>query len=444
MRFSRKIRATSLWAVVGFGLVVGCGELDTGSGSSDFVDVPRVSAALRAAPELPLACQQGTDPFLTVLEREVGPGAELRVLAVSERPLTGLRVRVDGVSETLSVLHRPISQGPPYAVVFAGRAPGRTGRHAVRLVEEDAGRLQRACVRVAVTPLAAHQPRPAPAAAKGAAAGVWRIRRGWHAGWERAFSAWVAHLFRPLPGQPEPTGWKPLHRVLRRASRNLLHNRLGHAEDSDASEVKVHAWADCGDTPYQLRAYFAWKFGLPFRYRRCSRGNSLRGPRCPARRDNLTAEFDRMAHPVRRFNAFIRQGLAWWVHSGTLRTLPEDEGSDFYPIRLERGSIRPGTVYVDVAGHALVVTQWDERGLYAIDGHPDMSVTRRRFSEKHFRYIRGTRTGGFKAFRPLRLEQGRIVPVPNRSLRRFFSVEQYRFARRRDFYSQMHRLIDQS
>jgi len=359
----------------------------------------------------------------------VAPGAAFRVLAVSERPLGTVRAQAGGAA--LSILHRPLIQGRPYGVVYQGRAPERPGLHAVRLLD-DQGR-QRACAQVTVSAPAPGQAQSAPAT------GVWRIRRGWHDGWERIFSAWIAHLFRPLPGQPP--GWRPLHRVLRLSVRNLLHNRLGHAEDSYASRAKVHAWADCGDTPYQLRAYFAWKFGLPFRYSRCSRGSSLRGPRCPERRNNLTAEFDKIKNPVRRFNAFIRQGLAWWVHSGTLRTLPEDEGADFYPIKLDRGSIRPGTVFVDVSGHALMVTQWDHRGLYAIDGHPDMSVTRRRFSEKHFRYFRGTRTGGFKAFRPVRLDGTSVVPLGNRALSRFFSLEQYRFTRRRDFYRQMHQLI---
>jgi len=425
-------------AAMGVSLLFGtaCSETSRAGSATESMEVPRATASLQAAPPAPPSpCTQGTDPFLTVLERQVSPGASFRLLAVSEKPLDahrlrlGLGLRMPG--SPMTVLHRPLVTGPPHAVVFGGRAPTRPGRYALQLLDDH--RQQRACVHLTVVARTAHRPRTAPQS------GIWRIRREWHDGWERAFSAWIAHLFRPLPNQP--AGWRPLHRVLRLARRNLLHNRLGRAEDDYASRVKVHAWADCGDTPYQLRAYFAWKLGLPFRYRRCSRGSSTRGPRCPDRRDNLTAEFDRIGDPVRRFNAFIRQGMAWWVHSGTMRTLPEDEDADFYPVKLDRRSIRPGTVFVDVAGHVLMVTQWDHLGLYAIDGHPDLSVTRRRFSEKYFRYVRGTRTGGFKAFRPLRLDGDRVVPVPNHALRRFFSVEQYRFARRRDFYRQMNQLI---
>ncbi len=264
--------------------------------------------------------------------------------------------------------------------------------------------------------------------------GVWPIHRQWNDTYEHQFSAWVAHLFRPLPHGA--AGWRPLHQVLRRPERNLLHNSLGLGEDETSSGVYVRAVADCGDLPYQLRAYFAWKLGLPFRFQRCTRGSRANGPRCPAAIDNLTTRFDHLAHPVVRFNAFLREGIAWQVHSGTMRTLPGDQDSDFYPIALSRESIRPGTVFVDVAGHALMVTGWDDRGLRAVDGHPDKTVTTKRFTEAHFRYVPQIRTGGFKAFRPVVVRGGRIEAVPNRELHRF-TDEQYQYETRQAFYRQM-------
>ena len=389
---------------------------------------PKPSAAARAQPPAKRPCRQGEDPFLVVLERAVAPGASFRVVAVSEQALGGARL----VSERrpLAMVHR-LRAGPPYALQWKGVAPAIQGDHPIRLLNRSGDQV--ACTSLEVRSRRAILPRRAPTT------GIWPIRRSWSNAWERVFSAWIAYLFRPLPGQP--AGWRPLHQVLRKPVRNFLHNRLGLDEDDRRAPTRVVAIADCGDTPYQLRAYFAWKFHLPFRFRRCSRGSSLRGPRCPVVGDNTTARFDGRAHPVRRFNAFIRQGLAWLVHSGTTRTLPEDEASDFYPVALTRQSIRPGTISVDVAGHVFVVTQWDRDGLYAIDGHPDWSVTRRRFSPKHFHYHRGTRTGGFKAFRPLRLQHGKIVPLPNRALERFFSTEQYRFTSSRAFHRRMDRLI---
>ena len=38
---------------------------------------------------------------------------------------------------------------------------------------------------------------------------------------------------------------------------------------------------DCADLPYFLRAYFAFKMGLPFGYAKCTRGGGGDAPRCP-------------------------------------------------------------------------------------------------------------------------------------------------------------------
>ncbi len=441
--------AAAMMAVAGIGIGIGTIGTVTGctvtgctvTGCTDRDAAERRPAAAEPAPTAvtrpaapPAPCSNAADPHLLVVDRVVEPGKPLRVLVVSESPL-GDAVLLDESGRTPTRIGTPES-GPPYARIYRARAPETAGRPAYRLTHPD-GRVL-ACVQGRVAPQRP-EGRAAPARAHAPDSGIWRTTRRWSDTWERVFSAWIAHLFRPLPDQP--VAWWPLHQVLRDPVRNLLHNRLGLHEDDAAGAAQVVAVADCGDTPYQLRAYFAWKLGLPFRFRRCTRGTGLRGPLCPVDRDNRNPKFDHIAHPVRRFNAFIRRGLAWAVHSGTTRTLPEDEGSDFYPIALHRDSIRPGTIFVDVGGHVLVVSRWDEDGLYAIDGHPDYSVTRRRFEPEYFRYFLGTRTGGFKAFRPLREREGRLFPVPNEELQRFFSVEQYEFRSRRAFYRAMDRLL---
>jgi hypothetical protein len=59
----------------------------------------------------------------------------------------------------------------------------------------------------------------------------------------------------------------------------------------------------------------------------------------------------------------------------------------------------------------------------------------RRFSDRQFfRVHPGTRTGGFKAFRPLVVEHGAIRPVSNRSLGDRFSTEQYDHLRHGGFH----------
>ena len=258
---------------------------------------------------------------------------------------------------------------------------------------------------------------------------------------EQRFSEWIEHLFRPLPGSKN-RGWHVLHDVLRNPHRNSLYNHLGLSEDGDSGPHQIRAVADCGDTPYMLRAYFAWKHGLPFQYRRCTRGNARTGPKCLSYVDNRTEDFANIVDPVARFNAFINRSVAWQVHSGTLRTLPNDNGSDFYPIPLTRDAIRPGTVFVDTGGHVLVVSQLDDEGLFAIDGHPDKTVTRRRFSPKYFPYAKAVDTGGFKAFRPIRLINDRIESKSNRALGARFSVQQYAFKAPSRFFNFMALLIN--
>src|ERR1700760_3290699 len=71
--------------------------------------------------------------------------------------------------------------------------------------------------------------------------------------------------------------WNALHEVLRDQSRNMLFDYLGLGEDA----MKIVLRPDCADLPYFLRAYFAFKMGLPFGYSKCSRGGGGNAPRCP-------------------------------------------------------------------------------------------------------------------------------------------------------------------
>src|SRR5690606_2133503 len=100
--------------------------------------------------------------------------------------------------------------------------------------------------------------------------GVWPIERAWDAREEALYSAWVRELFHAPPG--EELAWSALHEVTTDAERNLLHDHLGWGEDAPPMKAGLYLKPDCADAPYFLRAYFAWKRGLPFGFRRCSRG----------------------------------------------------------------------------------------------------------------------------------------------------------------------------
>jgi hypothetical protein len=106
---------------------------------------------------------------------------------------------------------------------------------------------------------------------------------------------------------------------------------------------------------------------------------------------------------------YFRRTLAWGVHTGNGRTAFGDDATDWYPVALSRRGLRPGTIYADPYGHVFVLVElMDPEGaepgvLYAIDGQPDGSITRKRFWEGNFLWNPDPGLGGsgFKAARPI-------------------------------------------
>jgi hypothetical protein len=282
--------------------------------------------------------------------------------------------------------------------------------------------------------------------------GVWPIERTWDRTMENLYAAWIARLFLVEPGMS--AGWRPLHKALRDPQRNLLFNHLGMAEDDPDSTSSAVLTPDCGDAPYFLRAYFAWKMRLPFAAHLCRRGTPGEGPGCEGGMfTNLTPAFDDLPGPIERLNAFLAEGVARFVHSGTARTLPEEEATDFYPVGLSRASLRPGVIFVDPRGHILILTRWlpgTERRigtLFAVDGHPDQSISHKRFSPPNFFFSPTLRTGGFKAFRPLGYAEGRFCFATNEQLRAEapatqLSEEAFGFPDGAAFYAHLDRMLN--
>lgn len=261
--------------------------------------------------------------------------------------------------------------------------------------------------------------------------GVWPVTRAWDAAEEALYGAWVRALFHAPPG--EELAWSALHEVTTDAERNLLHDHLGWGEDSMPMKGGLHLKPDCADTPYFLRAYFAWKRGLPFGYRLCSRGGGGQAPSCGQARGVLgkpdVAPDKRLPGELGVVQRFFRRTLSWGVHTGNGRTALDDQGTDFYPLVLERRSLRPGTIYADPYGHIFVLAELvpPEDGrpgiLYAIDGQPDGSITRKRFWEGNFLWNPDPALGGsgFKGFRPHRVDvvdgRRRLVTATDAELR---------------------------
>lgn len=220
----------------------------------------------------------------------------------------------------------------------------------------------------------------------------WRITRtDWTESDERAFGAFVQAI-----GESECRTFdeclKGPHNIYR------------------ASDPKgMFFFADCADLPYALRAYFAWKNGLPFSYASgvaaVGRSNDLRY----SRYGNYV--YKRTDVVPRQEGAFpngrsVLNAINNAVSSAMFRFAPgttRGELFDFYPVEISREAIKPGTVIYDPNGHVAVVYKVEDDGrILFIDAHPDNSLTRGSYGK---RFVRASAPmgAGFKNWRPMRL-----------------------------------------
>lgn len=173
--------------------------------------------------------------------------------------------------------------------------------------------------------------------------------------------------------------------------------------------VNAGFFADCADLPYVLRAYFAWKNGLPFSYvsgvAAVGNSNDLRYSRYG---NYVYQRTDVLTHSEGRWpNAqYVLVNISNYISSAMYRFAPkprEGELFDFYPVKIAPGSIRPGTNIYDPNGHVAVVYDVDDEGrIRFIDSHPDNTLTRGNYGR---RFVRSSAPmgAGFKNWRPLKL-----------------------------------------
>lgn len=267
----------------------------------------------------------------------------------------------------------------------------------------------------------------------------------WDLATQAFFSAWVEHLFDAPP--EESLSFPSLEPVLRDPQRNFLYDYLKKGED-----LQFPAEPDCADLSYFLRAYFAWKLGLPVSYRACNRGSANRAPTCDA------AEIERsFVGKVASAAAFrqVSRRLMDRVTSGGGRTALRDDATDFYPVPLQREALWPGTVYADPYGHTLIIVKWIPQTkkrsglLLAVDAQPDNSVARKRFWEGNFLFAQTPGAGpGFKAYRvPVAgSANGGYAPLSNRDLTESAGLPPYASEQAdltpEDFYARMEKLIN--
>lgn len=174
-----------------------------------------------------------------------------------------------------------------------------------------------------------------------------------------------------------------------------------HASDTPG----VRFYSDCAQFPYVLRAYFAWKRGLPFSY---ESGVAVRGsggdPRYSPQGNVVTARTD--VHTGSTTGYKLLSELQRAISTASYRMHPDFDSPnppDFYSPQLSAKSIRPGTVIYDPNGHAAIVTRVESDGRIAfIDSHPDNTVTHEYYDLRFVRSIPGV-GAGFKDWRPVRL-----------------------------------------
>ena len=267
----------------------------------------------------------------------------------------------------------------------------------------------------------------------------------WDLATQALYAAWVEHLFDAPP--EVALSFPSLEPVLRDPGRNFLYDFLNKGEDA-----LFPAEPDCADLSYFLRAYFAWKLGLPVSYRACNRGSAKSAPRCDAAEiDHTFVGTSATAGAFRRVSRRIMDRAT----SGGGRTALGDDATDFYPLPLTREALWPGTVYADPYGHTLIIAKWlpqteTQSGLLlAVDAQPDNSVARKRFWEGNFLFAVTPAAGpGFKAYRTPVASNAKAgwAPPANSTLNNRSGLPPYALDQANlspeDFYARMEKLIN--
>jgi hypothetical protein len=428
------------------------------------------------APDPSAKCQD--DPGFALLASPAAPwkGMPLRVIFAAERKLTG-ELSLIAPDGKVAVASRDRHGGPPY-FWFAEVTTPAAGKWQAKLARDDPSG---ECASVTREIVVHRKQQPGPRAAKN----VWPVKNAWNRATENLYSAWIEKLFdAPLDEAPS---WKAMHEVLRDKSRNVLFNHLSLREDEKGLVIQP----DCADVPYFLRAYFAFKMGLPFGYTKCTRGSGDQPPKCtewwnvvnqephpvvamqqrqrqqPRKKTASSGFFGMFSEPVPTeptvlrlppkpqglvpgFGYYLRTTVANAVHSGNGRTAADDNNTDYYPIPLTEDALRPGSVYADPYGHVLVLVKRVPQsasgaGVFlAIDGQPDGTVARKRFWRGNFLFAQDPSLGsaGFKRFRPIiREKNGALRRLTNDDIARHadygdYSLDQSKMAIE-EFYDRM-------
>jgi hypothetical protein len=371
---------------------------------------------------------------LLVLPENPEPGEPFRILAAGGRNIHKAQIIINGPSGRIeSVKSKTGEDFPEWRIDDFAGSP--SGKYKASLIEANKVLCN---LEFNITQIAVAQP----------TGKLWKTLHEWDSGSEVIYSAWINALFQ---GCDEQASWSALHEVTRNKNQNFLNNYLSLGEDDPASKNSLIMQPDCADNPFFLRAYFAWKLGLPFGYHVCDRGSLSHPPRAGQWITNESST--NKTHPVEAFNTFLRK-IKDGVQSATARTALADENSDYYPVSLERGSLHPGIVFADPYGHTLILigqvpqTRKHPGLLLAVDAQPDGTVGIKRFWKGNFLFNTSGVIGepGFKAFRPISINRGALHLMGNKELTTSAGLVPFSLQQRKMesilFYHIMERIIN--
>jgi hypothetical protein len=207
----------------------------------------------------------------------------------------------------------------------------------------------------------------------------------------------------------DETGFAKFVQVIGRSTCTTLESCLAISGNPYFSPDDPEFTGDCADMVYVLRAYYAWKNGLPFSYQNAMR--TYDGAREDLRyssNGNLVAgRRDAVGQTPIKAGAWIER-IGGEVSTAMFRTHPDNgDGAmhdDFYPVAMNREAVKPGVVAYDIYGHVGIVYDiLDDGRVLVIASHPDRSVTRTTYGPNFLR-SKPDLGAGLKGWRPIRLE----------------------------------------
>lgn len=213
---------------------------------------------------------------------------------------------------------------------------------------------------------------------------------------------------------------------------NCLKNKTANPLFFAKNPPGLKVFADCADLPHVLRGYFAWMNDLPFSFPSGMAAASADETKPDIRYSTFGNKIIRrkIVKTGDNFNT-IAVTIANAISSAAFRVHPSRDVdttgllfNDFYPGKISRDSIVPGTVVYDPNGHVLVVYDVKDDGrIFMIDAHPDNSLTRQVYDEKKFIVSSPYYGAGFKKWRPMEVVGGKISPVKNARIADFSMVQ---------------------